>query len=632
MVGRALASTRHLAAFLPEFSSLVRKPSPRTQAVLGPAEGSEALRADAIAQRLGLPRWTVRDGPLRSIGAPESGAAPVSLFAEPTTHSVIASLLGSMDWATPEMLAEARELITAKRAAGLSRISGGIRFDMPDAGRRPTILIAGGRSALVRAVRTGHPDARLIQWGVAVSEADLCAPAGADLMHLIEQADTVAVDDSPVGLDALLCGKPVICFGRPFYAGRGLTDDRGSPLAAAACSLEAIFAAAYMLAPRYVDPLTGQACSARTAIERLAAFKHHADRVRGAWTGLNIPPAKYGVMRAFLTGPQSSFTPHGAPGPERPVRYANWASRPNGRVRRTLQTAPDQVVNIEDGFIRSVGLGSSFHPASSLVLDSRGIYYDPTWPSDLEHLLGSTTFDAGLLARAAALRQAVVALGLSKYNLPQEGTPPLPRPDGRRSILVPGQVEDDASVLTGGAGLSNLGLLEQVRRDNPDARILYKEHPDVTSGNRRGRVPGERLQALRAEAVRGVDVLACIAAVDEVHTLTSLTGFEALLRGKPVTAYGRPFYAGWGLTTDRDPKDWPGRGRRLVLDELVAGALILYPLYLDPVTWLPCDAATFVDRLGQMREASPAPKPRGRFLRIGQGLRTTLWPRRPPPY
>jgi capsular polysaccharide export protein len=69
---------------------------------------------------------------------------------------------------------------------------------------------------------------------------------------------------------------------------------------------------------------------------------------------------------------------------------------------------------------------------------------------------------------------------------------------------------------------------------------------------------------------------------DEVHTVTSLAGFEALLRGKPVTCHGLPFYAGWGLTTDM--VSTPRRGRRLTLDELVAGALILYPSYVSRVT------------------------------------------------
>jgi capsular polysaccharide export protein len=44
-----------------------------------------------------------------------------------------------------------------------------------------------------------------------------------------------------------------------------------------------------------------------------------------------------------------------------------------------------------------------------------------------------------------------------------------------------------------------------------------------------------------------------IAMADELHVNSSLAGFEALLRGKPVTVHGVPFYAGWGLTTDRGP-------------------------------------------------------------------------------
>jgi len=49
-----------------------------------------------------------------------------------------------------------------------------------------------------------------------------------------------------------------------------------------------------------------------------------------------------------------------------------------------------------------------------------------------------------------------------------------------------------------------------------------------------------------------------------------------------VTCYGQPFYSGWGLTMDVVPN--LRRGRRLLLDELVAGALIEYPLYLSRVS------------------------------------------------
>jgi len=68
--------------------------------------------------------------------------------------------------------------------------------------------------------------------------------------------------------------------------------------------------------------------------------------------------------------------------------------------------------------------------------------------------------------------------------------------------------------------------------------------------------------------------------------MTSLTGFDALLREIPVFTYGVPFYAGWGLTVDCDltQMDQPvaqRRSRRLTLDELVAGVLLRYALYWD---------------------------------------------------
>jgi capsular polysaccharide export protein len=64
--------------------------------------------------------------------------------------------------------------------------------------------------------------------------------------------------------------------------------------------------------------------------------------------------------------------------------------------------------------------------------------------------------------------------------------------------------------------------------------------------------------------------------------MTSLVGFEALLRGLRVHAYGRPFYSGWGLTTDRHAVE--RRTRTLTLDELVAGTLIRYPRYMNTDT------------------------------------------------
>lgn len=237
-----------------------------------------------------------------------------------------------------------------------------------------------------------------------------------------------------------------------------------------------------------------------------------------------------------------------------------------------------EVVRIEDGFLRSVGLGVDLVRPVSWVVDRRGIYFDSSRPSDLEVLLTETNFDHVLITRAAALRERIVASGLTKYNI---GTTAWRRPRGvSKVILVPGQVETDASIIYGAPVIkSNLALLRAVRLANPDGYVIYKPHPDVVAGLRARGKGEEEVAHWCNEILVDAQMGALLNEVDEVHVLTSLTGFEALLRGKRVTCYGHPFYAGWGLTNDITPID--RRQRRLQLDELVAGALILYPRYMS---------------------------------------------------
>ncbi len=237
-----------------------------------------------------------------------------------------------------------------------------------------------------------------------------------------------------------------------------------------------------------------------------------------------------------------------------------------------------KILRLEDGFLRSVGLGADLIRPMSCVVDKSGIYYDATRPSDLEDLLANTAFTPAMLARAGCLRERIVAQGLTKYNI---GISCWQRPYGaRKIILVPGQVETDASLAYGAPKIhTNIGLLQAVRQANPGAYIVYKPHPDVTAGLRAQGTGEDEALGWCDEIVSDVDMGRLLMVVDEVHVLTSLAGFEALLRGKPVTCYGQPFYSGWGLTLDVVPI--PRRNRQLLLDELVAGALIAYPLYLS---------------------------------------------------
>lgn len=243
------------------------------------------------------------------------------------------------------------------------------------------------------------------------------------------------------------------------------------------------------------------------------------------------------------------------------------------------------VWRLEDGFLRSVGLGADLVRPLSWVIDRRGIYYDATGPSDLEHLLAVADIDHALCQRAAALRRAIVAAGLTKYNVGESAwRRPVHLSSAMRVVLVPGQVESDASIARGaGTVRSNLALLQAARVDRPDDWLVYKPHPDVLAGLRSGQALDPATRACCDEVVTDAAMHTLLDAVDEVQVMTSLAGFEALLRGKAVTTHGMPFYAGWGLTRDLGMAALVAERRARVrsLDELVAAALLLYPVYVD---------------------------------------------------
>jgi len=251
---------------------------------------------------------------------------------------------------------------------------------------------------------------------------------------------------------------------------------------------------------------------------------------------------------------------------------------------------------VEDGFIRSVTLGSDLTKAYSLVVDSRGIYFDPTSESDLEYILNTYDFDKKLLERSRSLQRYLVEKKLSKYNAsPDKEITLLGYREGQKIILVPGQVEDDASIIYGAQGMSNLELLQKTRELEPDAYIIYKPHPDVLAGNRRGNIPEDLARKFSDAVITDVSIDSVLEVCDEVHTMTSLVGFEALIRGKRVTTHGMPFYAGWGVT--RDFRVCHRRNRTRTLDELVAAAYLLYPRYLDPVTDEPCEIEELLKKI-----------------------------------
>ncbi|MEB8387375.1 capsular polysaccharide biosynthesis protein [Rhodobacteraceae bacterium KMM 6894] len=471
-----------------------------------------------------------------------------------------------------------------------------------------------------RIVIKTHPETAQGQRGGYFSEADttdritLCQTPVSP-WALLGGATAVYTVSSQMGFEAIFAGHRPRVFGQPFYAGWGLSDDRhplSLPRRGRTLSRAQLFAAAMILYPTWYDPYRDELCPLECVLDTLEAQVRCWREDRLGWTAHG--------MRLWKRGPLQTVFGRHKPMVFRPDldldrRHMVWAGK--------ADQAPEDAVRVEDGFLRSRGLGADLVPPLSLVCDTHGIYYDPTRPSDLELLIAKRAdLRPDQARRAEALRLRIAALGVTKYNL--GGTAPH-LPQGYR-ILVPGQVEDDASIRTGAGDIAtNLDLLKAARAANPDAIILFKPHPDVEAGLRPGHVAPETLDGITDAILSHADPVALLREVQEVWTMTSLLGFEALLRGLPVTTTGAPFYAGWGLTTDlgRTPAR---RSAHPTLDGLVHATLIDYPRYIDPVTKLPCPVEVALERLAT--GTIPRPGPANRALAKLQGLfasRAALW-------
>lgn len=617
-----------------------------------------AHRGAALAARHGLPLIRVEDAFLRSLRPGRAGDAPLGLLIDPygvhfdpAAPSLIETILTKHALDDSNLLTRAKDGIARLIASDLSKYNihdpmlapppPGYVLVIDQTRGDASVRASGADQATFRRMlaqaREDHPTKRIIirahpetalglrpghfgaddlQNGVTLS-TDPVSP-----WALLQGAVAVYTVSSQLGFEAILAGHKPRVFGQPFYAGWGLTQDETPPPRRHRNLTRAqLFAAAMILAPTWYDPCRDRLCSFEQVLDQLEAETRAYREDRLGHVALGMRLWKRGRLQQIF-GAQKPLV--FAPDPARAFAIARRKNRPVlvWAGKEPAEVPADIALRrVEDGFLRSRGLGADLVPPLSLVTDDLGIYYDPTRESHLERLI-TAPLPAGGRARAERLVSNLIATGVTKYNL-TGGLPDLPA--GHR-ILVPGQVEDDASIRLGaGAVNTNLALLQAARAAHPTAVIVYKPHPDVESGLRPGAIAANALVGLANVVADHADPAALIAACDQVWTMTSLLGFEALLRGKPVTCLGAPFYAGWGLTRDIGAvpdrrRRTPDGGLRQGIDRLTLAhaALIAYPRYYDPVSNRPCPAEVALDRLAT--GAIPAPSLPNRLLAKAQGL------------
>ncbi len=590
-------------------------------------------RGEAVAERTGAPILRVEDPFLRSVLPGRDGEPPLGLLLDqsgvhfdPSAPSDLEKLLSEHPLDDTALLSRARLALSRMQRLKLSKYNAFEDIAPPEPGYVLVIDQTKGDASvtasradrnrfleMIMDARDAHPGARILLRTHPETRAGhrdghfTAEDASGDVelydapispMALLEGAIAVYTVSSQFGFEAILAGHKPRVYGQPFYMGWGLTEDE-VPLTRRQRRLTRaqLFTAAMILYPKWYDPFRDTLCELEEVMDTLEARARAWREDHNGWTASGMSLWKRGPLSRFFGKVRFAKDLSSADGPK-----MVWASK----------DPVDGAIRVEDGFLRSRGLGADLVPPLSLVTDDLGIYYDPSKPSRLEHLIetGSALEDDDR-QRAKDLISRLTDLEVTKYNLFGH-LPELPK--GRR-ILVPGQVEDDASILKGaGEVRTNAALLQAARAANPAAVVIYKPHPDVEAGLREGAINAGAWADVVAEKA---DAAALMAKVDEVWTMTSLLGFEALIRGKAVTCYGTPFYAGWGLTDDRGAL-CPRRSARPDLETLVHRALIDYPRYFDPKTGTPCPVEVAVERLahGDM----PKPGPMNRSLAKLQGL------------
>ncbi|EAL4551588.1 capsular polysaccharide biosynthesis protein, partial [Campylobacter jejuni] len=435
---------------------------------------------------------------------------------------------------------------------------------------------------------------------------------------LLEFFDKVYTKTSGMGFEALMQECECICYGMPFYAGWGLTKDKlECKRRMQKRSLEEVFYVAYILYAEYFNPCLNQKSNIFDTIQTLAKYKDIEKVNSNKLFMLGFTLWKRHFIKPFFKAKDNEIIFLNSI--KSLVRYKLkeddkffiWGKKYDENTLKNLLLVKAKEQNltnftpkvslVEDGFIRSISLGSDLTRPFSLIVDDKGLYIDPNKASKLEELLQNEIFDENMLNRAKNIIKILLENRFSKYNGLKHEDLKINAKIGQKIILIPAQVEDDASMILGGFGLSTLDLLKEVRAKNQDAYIIFKPHPDVLSGNRVGLKDETLILEFCDEIVKDCSIDSAIKIADEIHTITSTSGFDALLRAKKVFAYGMPFYAGWGLTKDKYRCE--RRTRKLSLEELVAGALIAYPRYINPKTKTLCEIEVCLDIMLNLQKA-----------------------------
>jgi len=266
--------------------------------------------------------------------------------------------------------------------------------------------------------------------------------------------------------------------------------------------------------------------------------------------------------------------------------FVGWGRKRTGRFALWCSKLFDGKLKLyEDGFIRSLGLGVEGSLSFSLIEDDLGIYYDATAPTKLENILNNNDIsgDLQLMQEARKAIELMRQYNISKYNNTPNISDNFFADENQQRVLVIAQTAGDASLKYGMLEpFTTQDMIRGAIEENPNAKVYIKIHPDVLNGKKTSDIDSKTIDGQCTVITDNINPISLLKHFDKVYTKTSGMGFEALLVGCECVCYGMPFYAGWGITTDKSICE--RRKKVLSVEEVFAAAYILYTRYYNPYT------------------------------------------------
>ena len=156
-----------------------------------------------------------------------------------------------------------------------------------------------------------HPDRQYRKKKSCFSEKQLSHPRVQLLPADLSPADCfkfcskVYVGTSLMGMEALIHGCEVVTYGWNFYAGWGLTTDRGRaplPPRARQHSVIELFQACYIDYAHYYDPDTLEPCDLSRIMDHIALQKRQWEMCRGSWSLAHLNPWQRACLAPLYSG------------------------------------------------------------------------------------------------------------------------------------------------------------------------------------------------------------------------------------------------------------------------------------------------------------------------------------------